>query len=155
VHRNGLFGAPRRRPITITDTREIEFTAEALVIVMAGSARSAQGFGLPGARPTGVRLDPDLGNVDVLYGVGPAQQAVQLAAEPLGALLVSYCIRTRIPMPRRADKGIRIKAKCVILTVRTLYDEAPPPETADVAATAAKAVKAWTWVTPERVDAPV
>jgi hypothetical protein len=100
-----------------------------------------------------VRFHPHEGQIDVLYGADHAQQGVRLAAEPLGALLVSYCIRARIPMPRRADKGIRINAKSVILAFRSRYDEAPPPETADAATAAAKSVKAWTWITPEKVHA--
>jgi hypothetical protein len=125
------------------------------VVAIASSVRSAQSFGLPGARPTGVRLHAQDGQIDVLYGADHAQQAVRLAAEPLGALLVSYCIRARIPMPRRANKGIHIKDKSVILAFRTQYDEAPLPEMPDGATTAAKSVKAWTWITPEKAHAAV
>jgi hypothetical protein len=85
--------------MAVTDRREIEFDAEALLFIIATSLRSAQSFGLPALCPTGARFYPRDGCIDVLYGAGQAQRAVRLAAEPVGALLVSYCIRARLPMP--------------------------------------------------------
>jgi len=51
---------------------------------------------------------------------------VALSAERLGALLVSYCIRARIPLPHLPDKAIRIGAGSVVLGFVTHYADAPP-----------------------------
>jgi hypothetical protein len=122
-----------------------------LVLAIAGSPRAAQGFGLPALPPAGVRCYPHEGQVDVLYGTVQAPRAVRLPAEALGALLVAFCIRSRIPMPRHADKGIRIEADGVILAFRTQYADTPTPESADGSSRIPVAIKAWTWVEPEGV----
>jgi hypothetical protein len=133
------------------DRREIEFDTDALVLAISVSLRAAQGFGLPAMRPTGIRCYPRDGQVDVLYGSPEAPQAIRLEAEALGALLVSYCIRARIPMPRHADKGVRIEANAVVLAFRTAYTEAPAPETVDSTTRPPASIKAWGWVAPDKV----
>ena len=105
----------------LIDRREIEFDAKALVAVAVGtSQRAAASFGLPDTSPSGVRFYPDKGELDFLYGRPQMPQAVRLKAEAIGALLVLYCIRTRIPMSRsrKADKGVRVEAASVVLAVR-------------------------------------
>jgi hypothetical protein len=141
--------------MALTDRRELEFDAEALLLAVSVSSRAAQAFGLPAQMPTGVRLYPHEGRVDFLYGTAPAGQAVRLAAEPLGAVLVSYCIRARIPMPRNADKGIRIEADAVILSFRTVFARAPTPAGPDKTSGAPTPVKAWQWIEPEKVKVAV
>jgi hypothetical protein len=138
----------RRLTIAVVDRREIEFDAAALVLAISGSLRAAQGFGLPALPPTGVRCYPGEGQVDVLYGTPQTPRAVRIAAEALGALLVAFCIRSRIPMPRDADKGIRIEADCVILAFRVQYGTTPVPESADSSTRIPVAIKAWAWVDP-------
>jgi hypothetical protein len=75
----------------------------------------------PALRPSGVRFHPQQGEVEVLYA---PNQSTRLTAERLGALLIAYCIRTRIPIPRQADKGVRIEAGAVILTFAMHYAKA-------------------------------
>ena len=77
----------------IIDRREID--ARALIGVVAGSLQRAQAIGLPALRPTSVRFDPKERHVDFVYETHPA---VAVPAEHLGALLVSYCVRARLPM---------------------------------------------------------
>jgi hypothetical protein len=48
-----------------------------------------------------------------------------VTSERLGALLMSYCIRARIPVARLADKDIRIEASAVILIFTTRLAEPP------------------------------
>jgi hypothetical protein len=141
--------------MALTDRRELEFDAEALLLAVSVSSRAAQAFGLPALLPTGVRLYPHEGQVDFLYGAAPAGQAVRLAAEPLGAILVSYCIRARIPMPRNADKGIRIEADAVVLSFRTVFAKAPSPAGPDRTTGAPTPVKAWQWIEPEKIKVAV
>jgi hypothetical protein len=137
----------------ILDRREIEFNAMSVAKAIAVSPKAAQGFGLPGLPPVGVRFYPKDAKVDVLYGTKDAPRAVSISAGTLGALLVSYCIRARIPMPRKSDKGIRIESHSVILAFRTKYDEAPHPELAETSGRASESVTAWTWLKPDRAMA--
>jgi hypothetical protein len=134
----------------IVDRREIEFNAMSVAKAIAVSPKAAQGFGLPGMPPTGVRFYPKDARIDVLYGTKDAPRAVSIPAVTLGALLVSYCIRVRIPMPRKSDKGIRIESHSVILAFRTRYEEAPQPEVAETSGRALESVTAWTWLKPDR-----
>jgi hypothetical protein len=134
--------------MAVVDRREIEFDIPALVRVIASSLRAAQGFGLPGVPPTGVRCRPSEGELEILYGAGRTTQAVRIAAEAVGALLVAYCIRSRIPMPRQADKAIRIESHCVVLAFRVEYSDAPAAEVVDGSTRTPVSIKAWTWVEP-------
>jgi hypothetical protein len=78
----------------------------------------------PALRPTGVRFDPQECQINVVYETHPL---VSVPAEHLGALLVSYCVRARLPMARGADKDVRIEAAAVVLAFSTHY--ADPPAT--------------------------
>jgi hypothetical protein len=108
----------------ITDRRELEFSAESVVRAIAESSKAAQTFGLPGQAPQNVQFHPREGKVDVVYRTDSAPEAVPITAEALGALLISYCIRASIPMPRKSDKGIRVEANSIILAFKTTYDGA-------------------------------
>jgi hypothetical protein len=139
------------RAIPLTERREVEFDAQALVGAVGASLRAAQAFGLPGLAPTNVRFFPREGQVEFLYGERHPQRAVRMTAEQLGAVLVSYCIRVKIPMPRRAEKGIRIEADVVILAFRTVWNKAPAPEGPDNTPGAPAPVTAYRWIEPEKV----
>jgi hypothetical protein len=106
----------------IIDRREIEFVARALIGVIAGSLQRAQAIGLPALRPSSVRFDPKERHVDFAYETHPV---VSVPAERLGAPLVSYCVRTRLPMARGADKDLRIEAAAVVLAFSTHYTDPP------------------------------
>ncbi len=134
----------------LVDRREIEFDGRALVYCLSVSPRAAEGFGLPAIPPTEIRFHPKDGLIDVVYGKKDAMGAVRITAESLGALLVSYCIRSKIPMPRVADKSIRVESNCIILAFRTGFTQAPLPETAEGSSRAAVAVKSWKWIEPGR-----
>jgi hypothetical protein len=106
----------------IIDRREIEFDARALIGVVVGSLQRAQAVGLPVLRPTGVRFDPQERHIDFVYETHPV---VSVLAERLGALLVSYCVRARLPMARGADKDLRVEAAAVVLAFSTHYTDPP------------------------------
>jgi hypothetical protein len=133
----------------IIDSREIEFDAESVVKAISVSSKAAQAFGLPGMLPTGIRFHAGPGKVDVVYGTSQAPQAVSLPVEALGALLVSYCVRARIPMPRVSNKGVRIEQNSVILAFKTVYDKLPAPEMIEQVSRPAGAVAALKWLKPE------
>jgi hypothetical protein len=69
-----------------------------------------------------VRFDPKERHIDVVY---ETHAAVSVSAEHLGALLVSYCIRVRLPMARSADKDLRVEAAAVVLAFSAHYTDPP------------------------------
>ncbi len=136
--------------MAVIDKREIRFDADALVYCLAVSPRAAEGFGLPGMAPNEVRFFPKEKAIKVLYGKQDPAGAVRIAAESLTELLVGYCIRSKIPLPRIADKSIRVEPDCLALEFLTSFSKAPAPESADSTTRAAQAVKSWKWVEPNK-----
>jgi hypothetical protein len=136
--------------MAIIDRRELEFDGAALLDAVATSQKAAESFGLPGMVPRGVRFYPHEGEVAFLYGTPQTPRAVRLSAEATGALLVSYCIRAKIPMPRKAEKRVRINAHCVILTFRLDFCQSPKAIAESSQIRAAAPVASWTWVEPNR-----
>ena len=100
------------------DAREIHFEADDLLAVLAASPKAAQGLGLPSPAPRAVVCAPDGGAVRFVWPSGATRSAA-LDAGRLGALLVGFCLRARIPMPRRSDKTLRVEADMVVLSFRT------------------------------------
>ena len=133
----------------MVDRREVEFDAQAVVRAISASTKAAQGFGLPGMAPVDVRFQPQIGSADVVYRTSSGSQAVSISAEALGAILISYCIRVRIPMPRKSSKGIRIESGSVILAFTTTYSDVQMPVAAESASRPAEPVAAWKWLQPE------
>ena len=132
----------------ILDKREIEFDADALVYCLSVSPRAAEGFGLPPMQPSEVRFYPEGSVVDVIYSKRDGLGAVRISAASLGALLIAYCIRAKFPMPRAADKSIRVEADCIVLAFRSRFSKVPAPEAAESSSRAAEAIKSWKWIAP-------
>ena len=97
---------------------------------IAASLRTVAGIGLPPLRPIDLRFYPGAGVVEVRYDPGDKQEAIRMPATTFGAFLVSYCVRARIPLPRLADKVIRINASSITLCCKTIFAEAPAPDDA-------------------------
>jgi hypothetical protein len=121
---------PTHHSVGIIDRREIEFGAKVLVSAIAASLSKVDAIGLPAVRPSGVRFCPKEGLIEVLYDPSGMRQTVKVSAVSLGAFLVAYCIRARIPMPRLADKTIHINTNSIFLAFTTHYAEAPVPDAA-------------------------
>jgi hypothetical protein len=138
--------------MTIRERREIEFDANAIVTAIAVSSKAAQSFGLPGTPPIEVRFRPHDGEIDVVFGTTNAPMSIPIASEQLGALLLSYCIRTRIPMPKVTNKGIRIEAHCAVLAFKTVSIEEAAPAIAEARIGPSGPVTAWTWLQPNRAQ---
>ena len=133
--------------MAVTDRREIEFDANAVRRAVEWSPQAAQAFGLPPLLPTGVRCRPTEGCIEVVYGTLTATRVFALRAEALGALLVSYCNRVGMPMPRHADKGIRIEREYVVVVFTLRLDEPPRPDAPEgPISRAPEAVQAWSWI---------
>ena len=133
--------------MAIIDRREIEFDTQALRLVLEWSPRSAQAFGLPPLLPQSVRCKPVDGTVEVTYGELTSTRVFELRAEALGAILISYCNRAGMPMPRTADKGVRIEREHVVVVFTLRMAGAPQPETAEgPIGRLPDAVRAWSWI---------
>ena len=115
----------------IVDRREIEFDADGLAQAIASAVKSAQPVGLPGLPPDSFRFCPEQGLVRLIYGAGPAARSIELPGAALGALLISYCVRARMPMPRYADKTIRVERNAVVLAFRTPGTSNPASQAAE------------------------
>ena len=133
--------------MAIIDRREIEFDLSAVRLALEWSPRSAQAFGLPPLVPRAVRCRPAEGTLEVTYGELTSTRVFGLRAEALGAILISYCNRAGMPMPRTADKAVRIERDHVIV-VFTLRIAGPlPPEQPEAASgRLPDAVRAWSWI---------
>ena len=135
--------------MAIVDRREIELDSAAVRCALEWSPRAAQAFGLPPLVPTCVRCDPANGCVEVVYGTLTSTRVFALRAEALGALLISYCNRAGMPMPRASDKGIRVEREHVVLVFTLRLDQPPQPEAPEgTIARAPEAVQAWSWIEP-------
>ena len=138
-------------PVPITDRREIEFDMQSVRLLLEWSPRSAQAFGLPPLTPQGVHCNPTDGTIEVTYGELTSTRVFVLRAEALGAILIAYCNRAGMPMPRNADKAVRVEREHVVV-VFTLRVSGPPrpalPE--GHIGRVPEAVRAWSWVETER-----
>jgi len=107
------------------DKREISFDARALISVIKASLGRVAAIDLPGLEPTGVLFDAVNQKVVFTYANEPPE--VSVAGQHLGAWLVSYCIKARIPLPLRADKIVHVEADEIVIVCTTRYNEAPQP----------------------------
>jgi hypothetical protein len=134
--------------MVIAEKREIDFDMQAVRTVLEWSPRAAQAFGLPPLTPAAVRSKPAENAVEVVYGELPSQRVFMLRIEALGAILISYCNRAKIPMPRQAEKRLRIERDqvTVVLTRKTDLTVPALPET--TIGRVPEAVRAFSWVAP-------
>jgi hypothetical protein len=133
--------------VAIVDRREIELDTAAVRRALEWSPRAVQAFGLPPQVPTGVRCNPADGCIEVVYGTLTTTRVFALRAEALGALLISYCNRAGMPMPRQSDKGIRVEREHVVLVFTLRLNAPPQPEAPEgQISPAPEAVQAWSWI---------
>ena len=137
--------------MAITDRREIEFDLHAVRLALEWSPRSAQAFGLPPLTPQAVHCNPSEGTIEVTYGELTSTRVFMLRGEALGAILISYCNRAGMPMPRNADKGVRIEREHVVIVFTLRVASAPPPDAPEgTISRVPEAVRAWSWIEAER-----
>jgi hypothetical protein len=137
------------RQSAFIERRTVEFSEDGILQVVDASLRAAGSFGLPSMPPDSVRLLPEEGKVAFGYGgSGETVQWVSMEAEQLGALLVAYCIRMKVPLPRKGDKGVLVKAHTVLLTFQVHHAEATAPRVAEPSTIRPAAVRSWSWRSP-------
>lgn len=146
-----MAAADKGHAVSITDRREIEFSMQAVRLVIEWSPHAAQAFGLPPLKPTSARGKPTDGAVEVTYGELTSTRVFMLRAEAVAAILISYCNRAGMPMPRAADKGVRIERDHIVVIFTLRMPEAPAPEQPESPiARVPEAVRAWSWIEGER-----
>ena len=109
----------------IVDRREIEFSAAAIVQAIGANPTVALGLGLPSSPPDAIGFLPAQNAMEVAYGSGAEQHSIPIAAGALAALLVAYCMRVRITLPKSASKSVRVVADAVVLQLRLEFDSLP------------------------------
>lgn len=110
------------QPISIIDRREIEFDTKVLISAIVASSKSVSRIGLPPLRPIALQFSPNEELIEFHYD---NQEPIRVTAAKLGAFLVSYCVRARIPLPRNSDKRITVGANSLTISLMTVYAEAP------------------------------
>lgn len=133
--------------MAIIDRREIEFDRESVRHVLEWAPQAAQAFGLPPLTPDAVRCKPTDGVIEVTFGKATATRVFVLRAEALGAILIAYCNRAGMPIPRQADKAVRIEREHVVVEFTLRMAIAPAPEAPERPITRVpEPVGAWAWV---------
>jgi hypothetical protein len=133
--------------MAIIDRREIEFDLEAVRLALAWSPTAAHAFGLLPRSPHRVRCKPADGVIEVTYGKLTETRVFTLRAEALGAILIAYCNRAGMPIPRGADKAVRIEREHVVVVFTLRISRAQQPEAPEGSINRLPdAVIAWSWV---------
>ena len=131
----------------IIDRREIEFDLEAVRFALAWSPTAAHAFGLSPRAPDRVRCKPAESAIEVTYGKLTETRVFTLRAEALGAILIAYCNRAGLPIPRGADKAVRIEREHVVVVFTLRITRAQQPDAPEgPVGRPPDAVTTWAWV---------
>ena len=106
-----------RKTMGIIDRREIEFDEQSLIGVIAAFWDRAETIGVPAIRPSKIGFTPEANHIRIEYEARPE---VRLSVDHLASLLVSYCVRAGIPIPRQSAKELRVGSSSVVLAFTTL-----------------------------------
>jgi hypothetical protein len=109
--------------MTIIDQRQVAFDSIALRQIVDFSPHTARNIGFPNNKPTNIVLNPSAHSATFEF-VGTA---VTLQRDKLGALLISYCIRSGIKVPRNGQRIVHIGPTTVTLVFRQEFWNAPVP----------------------------
>jgi hypothetical protein len=109
--------------MAIVDERQVTFDSIALRQVVGFSPNTAINIGFPNNEPTNISLNPSAHSVTFEF----LGTAVTLQRDKLGALLISYCIRSGIKVPRDGQRSVHIQPTKVILVFRQEFVHAPEP----------------------------
>jgi hypothetical protein len=107
------------RQMSIIDRRLLRFDAAAIVEVISCSWHMSQKIGLPAVPPEGVQFDPAADKVTLLFGING--KPLPMSKNALVALLVNYCIRAKIKIPRLVERTICVEPDAVLLVFNALY----------------------------------
>ena len=127
----------------IIERRELRFSPAALQAMIGWSLGAGSSQRLPPSPPDGIRLVPGESRIDLAYGQGPGARLIPLPVEQLATLLIAYCIRALIPLPRVARKEVRIGARYVALVFHVEHPRPPVPEVIEMAVVRNGPVRQW------------
>jgi hypothetical protein len=136
----------------VSDQREIRFDAAATVAIMMCSQRMAEAIGLPRRLPNGARFDPSASEVVLLYDDNKETVAIPTAS--LAALLIGYCMRAGIRVPRHLKRSVRVDRDAVVLVFSTTYPT-PPLNLLPERAEDANLSRSWSWLQPGSKTVPL
>jgi len=136
-------GHPAEFNPAIIERRELRFSPAALQAMIGWSLGAASSHGLPPSSPDEIKLHPAESRIDLVYGRGPAPRLIPLKVEGLATLLIAYCIRALIPLPRVARKEVRIGTRYVSLVFHVEHSQAPAPELIETAVVRKGPVRQW------------
>ena len=107
----------------ITDERRIRFDVGALKDVLKFSQFAALAVGLPSTDPSDIILNPSARVATFNF----VDAAITLEVEKLGALLISYCIRSSIRIPRKGTRSVLVEPTTITLVFHEDYAITPAP----------------------------
>lgn len=119
----------------VSERRFIRFSAASICDAIGASPGAACALGLPPHRPDGVAFLPKEDTVVIHFGIGADMRALPVGLVSLAVLLLAFCFRARVPLPRKAGKTARMGSDAVFLELTmdipidraTLRDEAVSP----------------------------
>ena len=104
----------------ITDNREITFHTDALLRAIRAHPTTR-----PDTLPQDLEFLPSSNSIKVVYGSGAAAYNETLRAEQIAAILISHCMRIRVPVPRHAGKAVQVCDAHVRMIFATSIDPVP------------------------------
>ncbi len=85
---------------------------------IAAVPRVIEAMGLRAGKIRDIEFRP--GQSAVVITGTDAETTAELGAEGLAALLVAYCSRVKIPLPRQGQKTVEVTSRSVLLRVATV-----------------------------------
>ncbi len=116
-----LSNARAQEPPALVDTRTIEFGHKTIIAALEGVGVKL--LNLPAGMPiTHLVFDVKAGAFNAVYRDG-AMQSVD--GNRLAAIMIAYCIAARLPIPRAANKSVKITEHGLILRFITTLQSPP------------------------------
>ena len=93
----------------ITERRQIVFSNQMLIQALAAFDRQHERQFVPGKAVTCTVSEDDPVRVTISFGAenDPTQSSLEFETNRLAAALLRYCMRHKIPIPKRAKKVLR------------------------------------------------
>ena len=111
--------------LTALEHRTVEFDLSTILHAFATVPRMSEALGLRIGRIVGVEFHPDREAISVIDT--DEKPVAELSSETLAALLVAYCARIKIPLPRLGQKSVEVTSASVVLRVATANRPEHPP----------------------------
>ena len=97
--------------------RTVEFDSPAILHAFAAVPRMSEALGLRLGGISRIEFRPEQEAISVIDPSGTP--VAELRAESLAALLVAYCSRIKVPLPRLGQKSVEVTSRSVVLRVAT------------------------------------